>query len=522
MEEVKIFNIRATVEEVRDATLGEAGEGLRGPLGAVAADIATRAAAAPLSVYICSDDKDRDIRNHFAFALAKSIRERLPNTLVIDCDFLAVGLSNTVPKAQGLGFLDLILYGSSPTIITQRLDNGTSVIGAGSFPVSKRTPFVMDAFEDTARYLVGHAGCVIFCGPAVDDDGAAHPIAGYVDLPVVVGVVSEDQGNVLRPPEEKTASATGSLVWGVRFFEPVTPTPVAVSSAMKEDVIELRYGVDVDEILGERPSDHSPPGDAPVGARDEEPADIEITQESGVPFEEEGPEESLMGRSSNSAFPKIVTSVLAIFLGGFLLWWLYLTKSIRDDTDQPARVVESIVGQGEERGALVTDPSEATADEPVDGGAPAESLAAARGLPRQIASEGGDQPASDRTTTPVGSEQTAAPTETDRTTTSVGTTPGERGSVAVPEELRDYAGRYLLHVSSFRGIQRARNDADYLSGRGYDIVIAQVDLGSKGLWYRVYVGPFATEREAETTKIKLDEIPRVRSTRITRVPGTAP
>jgi cell division protein FtsN len=49
--------------------------------------------------------------------------------------------------------------------------------------------------------------------------------------------------------------------------------------------------------------------------------------------------------------------------------------------------------------------------------------------------------------------------------------------------------------------------------------VYHVDLGSKGMWYRVYVGPFATRDDAMDTKIKLDENPRIKSTRVSKVPG---
>ena len=93
------------------------------------------------------------------------------------------------------------------------------------------------------------------------------------------------------------------------------------------------------------------------------------------------------------------------------------------------------------------------------------------------------------------------------------------GTFSILDELAPYAGKYLIHVSSFRRKDHAQSDADYLAGRGYSTIVAGVDLGEKGLWYRVYVGPFASRADAQTMKIRLDENPRVLSTRITKVPG---
>ncbi len=74
-------------------------------------------------------------------------------------------------------------------------------------------------------------------------------------------------------------------------------------------------------------------------------------------------------------------------------------------------------------------------------------------------------------------------------------------------------------MSSFKGIEKAREEAVYLSGGGYPVFIYRVDLGSKGMWHRVYVGPYATREDAMEHKIKLDENPRIKSTRISIVPG---
>ena len=39
------------------------------------------------------------------------------------------------------------------------------MVGAGSFPVTKRMPFVETAFDDASRRLAAHARCALFVGP---------------------------------------------------------------------------------------------------------------------------------------------------------------------------------------------------------------------------------------------------------------------------------------------------------------------------------------------------------------------
>ncbi|WP_321530941.1 SPOR domain-containing protein [uncultured Desulfuromonas sp.] len=58
---------------------------------------------------------------------------------------------------------------------------------------------------------------------------------------------------------------------------------------------------------------------------------------------------------------------------------------------------------------------------------------------------------------------------------------------------------YAVQVASFKH----RQDAETMSaklGKDFPVVVRQADLGKKGVWYRVLVGPVATKAEAETLK----------------------
>ena len=56
---------------------------------------------------------------------------------------------------------------------------------------------------------------------------------------------------------------------------------------------------------------------------------------------------------------------------------------------------------------------------------------------------------------------------------------------------------YGLHVSSWRDHEWAFNHCADLKKQGYTTWINQVDLGPKGIWYRVLVGDFTTVKEAQ-------------------------
>jgi Flp pilus assembly protein TadD len=55
---------------------------------------------------------------------------------------------------------------------------------------------------------------------------------------------------------------------------------------------------------------------------------------------------------------------------------------------------------------------------------------------------------------------------------------------------------YGLHISSWRDHSWAFDHCSKLQKKGFDTWINQVDLGEKGIWYRVLVGKFSTVKEA--------------------------
>lgn len=64
-------------------------------------------------------------------------------------------------------------------------------------------------------------------------------------------------------------------------------------------------------------------------------------------------------------------------------------------------------------------------------------------------------------------------------------------------------GRWVVQAASFR----KREDADALAARikhkGFRVFIRQADLGTRGVWHRVYLGPFPARRQAEEARERL-------------------
>lgn len=58
------------------------------------------------------------------------------------------------------------------------------------------------------------------------------------------------------------------------------------------------------------------------------------------------------------------------------------------------------------------------------------------------------------------------------------------------------AGTHVVQVASFRSAEEAERLRGRLEAKGYTVFLEKGDLGSKGVWHRVLVGPFAGEADA--------------------------
>ncbi len=64
------------------------------------------------------------------------------------------------------------------------------------------------------------------------------------------------------------------------------------------------------------------------------------------------------------------------------------------------------------------------------------------------------------------------------------------------------AGNYTVQLGSFPNIKEAEEFADGFKVRGYNPIINEVDLKTRGLWYRVSLGIFESIAEAKTYIVK--------------------
>ncbi len=532
MDDLRTFEFGADIELLKNAyETGRLPGHMEAPFRAMVTDIIAKVREKPVSIYLCSPEEDAEARNLIGFFLTRLVREHIPTVLLVDCDFLSVGMTGIIPHRDALGFLDLLLYGTSLGVISQEAAHGVRIIGAGSFPVAKKSPFAVDAFESARRYLTNQAKCVIFCGPVLDDEELMHPLVEAVDLAALVRMGDHFDPRFLDPFEEKISSVEGKEAWSVRLDKsiPIDETIPEFESKKKpettRDKQEPTLVAEVEELVEQAglvdPPDKKPEPveEKPALKKPEPTAPMARAQElqaprSDAPAAKEPMAKAPMARAQEPEAPKsdsptarrrfdgsrvfrLAIFSVAVMLVVFVLWWLFLTKSVREREQTSAGLVEQPVASGDATVSVGTADSTRT-----DDAGAGESLV------------------------PAVADTVVAGRDTQEPSTGAGTeAEAETGAIPKPdrveiaETLDPYANQYLIHVSSFRKLENAKDEAFYLLGWGYPVFIYRADLGSKGMWYRVYVGPSTTREEAMEHKIKLDENRRIKSTRIARVPG---
>jgi cell division septation protein DedD len=524
MEKLSSYSINISVDTLRNGfKLGKVPDPLHEPFQSLLPRLTGAAATSPAAVYLFSGDDIAEVRNLFGYSLAAALTQHIPSTLLVDCGYLDVGMNGIVPERDALGFLDLLLYGSSLGVITQETSGGVRVVGAGSFPVTKKMPFVLNAFEPASRRLVAHSGCAIYCGPLFDDDGGLHPLVGAVDIPILVRTVEAGAG-VVDPIEEQITAQCDAELLSIRITPrdaaeeraaPHKPSPAA--SAEPELMPPVGAEPEFEEI------DRSPsvtqrletPGVPPVPpAADTRPAREAAPRDRAeksppperppsVEYDEEFSAVGHQDKKHASLIPKIATAVVVLVAVAFLVWWFNAERRNGGDAESGRIAVSS--------------------------GEQSDSAPAPAGGPETVLAADTTAAVSAPDTTPVAPEPT--PVSAPGTSGSAGAEVAESvrptdasamldsDNILVMDDLEsNWGGYYLIHVSSFRESSKARTEVAYLSDRGYPAFVVYIDLGPKGKWYRVYTGPLERREQAREMKKNLDDTPGVRFTRITQIP----
>ena len=77
---------------------------------------------------------------------------------------------------------------------------------------------------------------------------------------------------------------------------------------------------------------------------------------------------------------------------------------------------------------------------------------------------------------------------------------------------------YAVHVASYKFTSEAEKEIASLAKRGYQARAIETNLGSKGIWFRVYVGSFPSLAEANATRDEILKIPGYDFAQVRRLP----
>jgi len=116
--------------------------------------------------------------------------------------------------------------------------------------------------------------------------------------------------------------------------------------------------------------------------------------------------------------------------------------------------------------------------------------------PAPVPSESAVNLSSDASSAPQGASATSGKESLPQqgaSATSINDAAGKSEQPAVPV-LPDRP--YGIKVSYTQDFRTAEDAADALRAQGHEAYSAQVDLKEKGIWYRIFIGPFASENEA--------------------------
>jgi len=452
------------------------------------------------SFFAFSMSNERLSRDFTVIQIAHFLSKRGKKVLIVDCDFLSPGLSGLVENVEELGFLDLLLYGSSlKTVARPSGIDGVSVIGSGSFPVSKTVPFAKKEFKRINDFLRERSDVVIYCSTLYTEEGSINPLAGFVDGVILAFRIEDTEEGQLQKShselEELGISAVETICLcsgretgeGAPSYETGEGTKPGESGGEGElpgekEALEVSRGT---EEEGEEPEE------------DLEPGFIEKTVD--IESEEEASKKGL-------SVLRIATIVAGVLVVAFISWWVLFHRSM-EERDRSERI-DQVVQQVKEAGKEVSTEKD-TAGEEKDAGRPESGVGEAKseGMEEQ---RGMEQPPADSAETAA---STGGPEVKEAEAGETGESPEAEGESESPaKEL------YSVHVASFKDITRAGREAEFFESEGYRAKVIEVEVkGEK--WFRVLVGGYSSREEAGKARVELLSYSRIGYARVVSTGG---
>lgn len=467
-------------------------------------------------------------RSAVAAQLAVGFTQHGLGTVLVDADPVEPGLGGLVRDPHQEGLVDMVRFGRScRALLRAPFPGAPSLLGMGSFPVFGRMPFEGEAWRGIVHRIALHSEVALYVGP-VQIEAGLHPLLQVVEQVIYVAGAdgAEDDVERLRRSTARVAAvaacalaeperdagaglASGTGLGAVAPPRPAAPAAEAAPSPRPEPAATLpelpepeELGAmepvpdDEEEAAATTPSPWSRKAAAELASLRAGSEDFEGVPERGDPTRP--PEEakelrqrlgvgetdfsySHHGRYSRA--PLYLFLLLVVSIGGFLGYAFYRSKqrppasgTIDDAAAQagaspgPQAAIDDAAAAGGGAAPRTAAPSPPTtaAQEPPPAVPPTQEPAASQPPPQEVAPQQAQPP-------PVA----AAGGDTD----------------------------YVVHVASYHKIEQANQDIANLRKLGYEARAVRTDLGSKGIWFRVYVGSYPSKAAAEQAREAILKLP---------------
>jgi cell division protein FtsN len=441
------------------------------------------------SILAMSVGKNRYSRDFAVLQISHILAKHGKDVLIVDCDFLSPGLSGLIENTEDQGFLDLLLYGSSLKTVEHATGiDGVTVMGAGSFPVSRTIPFAKKEFTKVRDFFIRSHDVVIYCSTLYSQEKEINPLTSLVDSIFLTCRLEEMPEGQLQKSLENLGSG----------LPPADLVCFGDDGGISIDGDESRAVVPVKEA-----------GEPAHGAEMPEKEGSEEEQYDGEAIEKTADLDSDSRKARGGmSLPRLVTSVVVVIVVVFLVWWFMIHRSIneKEGESKTAELVQKQLDVKEMKDRNREEVSSSAAEE---GG---ESRIKDEGVMQRYEGEAGE---------PAGEPATQGEGQPHGEIVQAGEEVAEEGTPVQPESSgkpvtvtpAPEGSHYSVHVASFMEMSRAGSETDYLEKNGFDVAVIETEVkGQK--WYRVYVGEYMTREEAAAARLGLLELPRVGYARI--------
>lgn len=518
-----------------------------------------------LAIAVCGAPADSRARAHTALQLSIGLTQHGRGVAVVDADASLPGLAGLVRDPHAEGLIDMVRFGRScRSLLWKPLQTGPAVLPLGSFPLRGRLPFDADAVRGVLHRVALHTDVALYVAPLVEGE-VLHPIvhacgqavyvqgpessteAAETELSTWVGrgtvslvglVVHEAEAPADTGVAESVAGSIAPAVASGAAPEPAPPTDVdwgAGEAADAEAATPKFEMADVQSALEAlEPQDEA---QAPRASRAAAawPARKKNDPVQRTPSEAREVREMLrLGETefaydeqvSYSRTPLYLLITLVILIGGFLGWVLWTERGIQNRrVTPPNRASTGAAPAGETPSGSVPPESAGSGagDDPLSGMVPPVEPGTdpVTTTPEGAATEG-DAAAADPTASvepPVDTQAAGSPTDREASAAAAPESAATPTQQDTPPPSPPPSGvSYTVHVASYQQAQRAQADVDNLAKHGFEARAIRTDLGSKGIWYRVYVGSYPSRADADRARTAVLKLPGYSFAQVRRAP----